>query len=366
MTCNTTKYTFIFIVIVNLSTWSCNESPILNDFENCYDSGLEHGQWHLLGLEDEKISAIAIDFTNECILYAGSGSNFSEGKVGGVFKSIDGGATWDTIVSGVTVRDIDIHPSDTDIFYVTAGTNYLTQSGILRSVDGGRSWSWVGGIPIIPDRGPSVLEIDPLNPTILYVGTSGLGSGALYKTTNAGQTWERIGETSIIYGGVTALAIDAYNPATLYVGTDMTGAILKSTDGGSSWQRLDFPEVGIVHDLLVHPSDSDIIYAGTWRTGFYSSNDGGITWQHTNSGLQDTTSVRKIVLSQNEIFIATNDRHKGAIYKSDPQDINWLMVGDQVFDQVRTVSSVLDSNRIFVGVDGIYAISPIVNNVGNR
>lgn len=312
----------------------------------------------MLGLEGEEISAIEVDPFDEDVIYAGSTSDFSLGKVGGFFKSIDSGATWDTLVRGVTVRDIDIHPSNTQIIYLTGGINYLTTFGIFKTTDGGMSWFRTDtSIHYVPEEGPGVLAIDPLNPYTLYVGTSGFGTGHLYRSKNGGLSWEKIGERDIVYGGVTGLAIDWQNSDVLYVGTDMAGAILKSTDGGAMWNRLDFPEVGIVHDLLVNPSDLDIVYAGTWRYGFYLTTNAGTTWHSTNAGLPDTVSVRRISVSPGkEIYIAGNDMRKGAVYETAQDNIEWTMIGNATFERINTIAGSKEG-AIYGGATGIYMLS---------
>ena len=276
--------TILYLLLLALFS-SCDKNTTKsNDDITCWSNN--DTTWQLLGLETEKISAIIVDPYNENIIYAGSSSDFSAGKVGGLFKSTDCGTVWDTLIRGITVRDIDIHPFNSKVLYVTAGSNYLTPAGILKSMNGGTTWFRAdSGIRINLEVGPAVLAIDPLNPNTLYVGTSGFGSGYLYKSTNSGLSWKKIGQSDIVYGGVTALAIEWQNSNILYVGTDMTGAILKSTDGGVNWERLDFPEVGIVYDLLVNPLNSQIVYAGTWRYGFYFSTNGGTSWQSANAGL---------------------------------------------------------------------------------
>ncbi|MFQ5485329.1 MAG: WD40/YVTN/BNR-like repeat-containing protein, partial [Desulfobacterales bacterium] len=92
-------------------------------------------EWRSLGLENEPITVITVDWSNPEVIYAGSGSNFSAGTVGGIFKTTNGGASWDTLVRGVTVQDIDIHPQNPDILYATLGINGLTFAGIIKSLN---------------------------------------------------------------------------------------------------------------------------------------------------------------------------------------------------------------------------------------
>ena len=96
-------------------------------------------EWQFLGLETEKVTTLTVDPIDENIIYAGSASDFSAGKVGGLFRSTDGGAVWDTLIRGITVRDIDIHPFDNQIIYVTCGINFLTPAKIIKTTDSGET-----------------------------------------------------------------------------------------------------------------------------------------------------------------------------------------------------------------------------------
>jgi len=322
-------------------------------------------EWQLLGLEAEKVNAIAVDPYDENIIYAGSASDFSAGKRGSLFKSTNGGASWDTLLAGVTVRDIDIHPFNSQIVYMTGGINFLTPSGIFKSLDGGKNWIRTDfGIRIFySEEGPGVLAIDPLHPDTLYAGTGGFFGGNLYKTTDGGKQWQAIGNETYILNGVPAITIDPKNTNVVYVGTAQNGALLKSIDGGKNWKQLDFPEVGIIYDLLVHPLNSEIVYAGTWYHGFYFSRNAGTSWQRANAGLPDTNSVRKIAVAKTKVYIAANDRKKGAIYESSQNNINWKMVGNKSFEQgVNFVSYSAKQSRLLLGAPGIYTLT-ILSNV---
>ena len=316
-------------------------------------------EWTLSGLEEETIHAIAADPTDGNIIYVGSISNFSAGTVGGLFKSIDGGAVWDTVIRGITVLDIDIHPCATQTVYITGGINLLTGPGILKTTDGGETWARAdSGIHITWEEGPIVLAIDPVHPETLYVGTGGPFGGNIYKSTNGGQTWQSIGDNLLDLAGVTAIAIDPNNTSVVYAGTADIGAISRSTNGGGRWERLDFPEVGIVYDLLVDPINSGTIYAGTWRHGFYLSTDGGDSWQEENVGFEDTVYVVKIgLLSDGELILAVFNQRKGAAYRSKLDNIEWSIVDTLIFWEGINTLFISDNDQVAVGARGIYLLS---------
>jgi photosystem II stability/assembly factor-like uncharacterized protein len=273
--------------------------------------------------------------------------------------------SWDTLIRGITVRDIDIHPSKSNIVYITGGINYLTPHGILKTLDGGMNWFQADtNLNLFPEEGPSVLAIDPLYPDTLYMGTGGVFGGKLYKSTDGGQTWEAIGaDVYYLIDGVTAIAIDPSNTDIIYVGTPGIFDIFKIKDGGKNWERLDFPEVGIIYDLLVHPTQSNIIYAGTWFYGFFFSTDGGTSWQKVNAGLPDTSWVNKIVIAQGKVSIAANGGGYGSVYESSQDSYDWIKVGTVGFEPViYTTNLSVKNNQIFAGAFGIYVLADHINH----
>src|SRR5262249_3490867 len=115
-------------------------------------------------------NAIAIDPSNHYTLYALAPP--------GIFKSINGGASWAASLTNVTVRVLAIDP-------LNPGTVYAAGNGIFKTTDGGNSWAVISDGPL---SFIAALAIDPLNTNILYVGRSGF-SGGVFKTTDGGASW---------------------------------------------------------------------------------------------------------------------------------------------------------------------------------
>jgi photosystem II stability/assembly factor-like uncharacterized protein len=250
-------------------------------------------QWKSLGLEKEFISAIAVDSTNPEIIYTGSMSDFSAGTVGGIFRTTNGGAEWDTLIRGVTVTDLDIHPTNPKIIYATLGLNALTFPGIIKSIDGGNNWIKAdSGMIINPESGGRVLVIDPIHPDTLYVCTSGFSGGTLYRSTNGGNSWSDLNSPTL--SSIISMAIDPKDPDHIYIGTDDTGKIYETKDAGKSWIITGLTYKGIIYDIQLDPDSSKKIYAGTTSYGFYFSKDGGLTWEQNNKGLPNNASILKI------------------------------------------------------------------------
>ncbi|MEL6274165.1 MAG: glycosyl hydrolase, partial [Bacteroidota bacterium] len=169
------------------------------------------------------------------------------------------------------------------------------------------------------------IAVHPKHENTWYVA---VGSGGVWKTTNAGITWEPIfdGESTYSTGCVT---VDPNNPATVWVGTGENvggrhvgfgDGIYRSTDGGKNWQNMGLEKSEHISEIIVHPENSNVIWAAVqgplWSKGgdrgFYKSVDGGATWQKT-LGDEEWTGVTDIMVDPrdpNVIYAATWQRHR--------------------------------------------------------
>src|SRR6266850_2477863 len=238
------------------------------------------------------VTALAIDPLTPTTLYAGT--------AGGVFKSMDGGASWSAI-GLINVSALAIDPLTPTTVYAGIGTFDMgALGGVFKSTDGGVSWNATGSLTGIVWS----LAIDPLTPTTVYAGTLGYDSfdtepgslGGVYKSTDGGASWSRG------LSNVSALAIDPLTPNTLYAGVydeaANDSAVYKSTDGGASWNAIGLTGVGGVLVLAIDPTSTNL-YAGTGTSGVYKSTNSGvdwrptgqITWSHVSSVSVNPTSV---------------------------------------------------------------------------
>jgi photosystem II stability/assembly factor-like uncharacterized protein len=205
----------------------------------------------------------------------------------GVFKSTDGAKTWRFSGQGLTshafpdnlvpnssfpptVQALAIDPVSPATVY--AGTS---NGGVFKSVDGGASWNPADqGIPVDPGAFNILsLAVDPLRPGTLYAGA---GARTLYKSTDGAATWSPIGTS------FDALTISSGSD-TIYAGG--TG-LHKSVDGGQSWVTFNLPPFnGAVSAIVIDPFLPDTIYAGTQFGGIFRSRDAGATWSPLNNGI---------------------------------------------------------------------------------
>ena len=231
-----------------------------------------------------RITSIVIDPEHSDTIYFSRKNNG-----GGVYKTTDGGANWRKVYKILNIEG----PMTID-----TKTPNIVYAGYIRSTDSGENWSHMGNSWIIP----SVYElvINPHNPAILYIAAL----EGLYKSNDSGKTWTAISDKKL--GICRAFAIDASNPEVLYAyfgkairntygnvaGT--TGEIYKSVDSGANWTSI-MPTTDITK-LIVDPSNTAIIYAGTIQQGIYRSVDGGKQWENIKQGLPAQRQVSVLVI----------------------------------------------------------------------
>lgn len=319
------KYLLVLLLLIGFS--SCKEEgPVHGDNG---DIEIPAGEWKLLGLENETITSIAVHPRNPKIIYAGSASDFSAGKIGYLFKTTNFGQSWDTLIAGRAFSDIVIHPSNPEIVYTSP-------HHLIKSSNGGLTWQLItNGIRIDWETRVLSLALDPNNTNIMYAGTGGFFGGRIYKSTNGGESWEDISRDSLTEG-VASLAIDPNNSNVLYAGTDWRGILWKTTNAGKTWFRTGLGETNSLIDAVaVSPFKSfnkNTVYAsvryaigGRFR-GLYKSIDGGIRWEKTQ--IPDSIGVSTILFSKSQpniIYLATV---YGCIMMNDRGNLYWYYLNE--------------------------------------
>jgi photosystem II stability/assembly factor-like uncharacterized protein len=256
------------------------------------------------------IVAIAIDPTNPNVSYAGTFG-------AGVFKSIDGGYTWVSSSIGLAnlyIYSLAIDPSHHTTIY--AGS-YRNQ--IYKSQDGGNSWTW-SGAGIQDQAIVYSIAIDPYDPSTIYAATRGISNngnppwnGVLYRSQNAGQTWEAIFSN---IGGpdlqdwIYSIAVNPNYHNQVYIAAHESGPFRSDTNG-NSWYSIDagiqdYSGRSIVVSPL--PNFSSTLFYGVWHfDAIYKSINTGASWTLVNQGIPNT-HVYSVVLDPqyiNTIYLAT-------------------------------------------------------------
>lgn len=258
-----------------------------------------------------RVSALtAVREKGRLTIYIGSAS-------GGVWKSVNGGTTFKPLFDKQPVQSIGaiaVDPQNPKTIWVGTGEAWTRNSvsigdGIYRSTDGGENWTYLG---LENSERISKILIDPKDSNTVYACVPGkLWSDSedrgVYKTTDAGKTWNKILRGANLSTGCSMMSMDLANPNVLYAGmwdfrrrgwtfrsggdgpTAFSGsAFYKSTDGGSTWTDLDDKSApGLPAKpwgriaVTVAPSNSNVVYAliESTRSALYYSNDAGKTWQ---------------------------------------------------------------------------------------
>ena len=251
--------------------------------------------WSSNGPPDVSILSLAVDPLAPGTVYAGSNGD-------GIFRSVDGGASWAAINAGLTnpiVAAIAVHPFGTGIVY--AGT---TGGGVFRSLDGGASWGPVN--TGLVNGVITALAINPVVPTTLYAATTG---GGVFRSVNGGESWAQI-NVGLTNPVVTALAVNPVTFSIVYAGTT-GGGVFRSFNAGGSWAATNSGLLNTqVSALAINPVTPAILYAGTTGGGVFRSADGGTSWAAVNSGIEN---VNTIITS-----LVINPRAPNVLYASAP------------------------------------------------
>lgn len=233
--------------------------------------GGQHWLPHNVGLKEH------VSFVNQFVFHPALSEKMYIATTVGAFLTKDGGREWEERMNGMKevhiVTSIAINPKDPTILF--AGTT----GGMYRTDDGAMSWKKINN-GLIPESelmasmalGVNAIEIERTNPGIVYAGTT----KGLFRTTNGGDQWERIGE-SLSDPFISSMLLHPTELSQLYVGGPK--GVWKSLDGGKSWQAMNqgFSTLNI-RALAMNPKNPKVLYAGTNGSGLYRSTDAGATW----------------------------------------------------------------------------------------
>lgn len=331
-----------------------------------------------------RITSIDAVVADPNIIVVGSAS-------GGVFKSVNGGDTWSPIFDDqhiLNIGSVAIQQSNPDVIWVGTGEGNPRNSlnlgdGIYKTTDGGKSWKKMG-----LDKTMNIhrILIHPTNPNVIYAGVIGNPYAehperGVFKTTNGGQTWEKILYTNDT-SGVADMVMDPSNPDKLFVAmwqhrrtpwSFMSGGsgsgLYMTVDGGANWKKLDkaagLPDGSLGRiGLGIARSNPKRVYAlvEATKNGLYRSDDGGYTWELVNSDPKWVTN--RPFYFQDLAVDPQNENRLYFIY----QIISYSQDGGKTFDQLPEGSglhadhhalwiSPNDGRLIYNGNDGGFGIS---------
>lgn len=266
------------------------------------------------------------------IIYAGTVDH-------GIFKTMDGGESWQQIVfppKKIYSFILDRNQPDARMF--ASGT--LNKLGkIFRTDDGGANWRAVYTEPGA-DVVITILAQHPRDTNILFAGTS---AGTVVKSTDSGETWKNVG--GALDGPITEIAFDAVRPMSLYA-FSFNKKVYASSDGGLTWTDKDMETPAALLSITADPIVSGRIY-GSKNGGLYRSNDFGKKWEKVNIiESAETFPVRAVAINprdSEEIIFAAG----AAFYKSKNGGSTWAVV-DLFIDKGVSVLAYDPSNPLSI------------------
>jgi len=218
------------------------------------------------GLEDFSVRAIAVDPHDPDFLIAGG--------LTGVYRTSDGGVTWQQISDQQNVESVAIDPRSRERLYV--GT---WRQG-YRSDDGGKTWKLINNGMVL-DTDMFAITFNPENSDDMWVATCGW----VYNTKNGGDNWTRYRD-GFDNRRVHDVEISPCDRDTLFAGT--VGGLYRSDDGGKNWYRISDEEL-VVNTIALHPQRPHRIVLGVEGDGVYVSNDYGKSFSRSCDGLRNLT-----------------------------------------------------------------------------
>lgn len=236
------------------------------------------------GIETLTVQSIAVAQQKPDVMYLGT--------LDGLYKTKDGGGQWsriDETLTGHDIKCIALDPNDSERLFV--GT---WGKGVFKSVNGGMSWNkvWQKG------QDPRIYSLYLTSGArpILLAGTE----NGLYRSEDFGETWK----LSFVYGSIQAIAAQPDKPTRIFIGVRSHG-IFKSDDGGVNWQKMNnglFQSgdgVATANSFVFHPQNSSEIYISTGWVDLYKSIDGGENWKQFAYDLNEKKVVSLTVDPRN-------------------------------------------------------------------
>lgn len=271
-------------------TWTRNSVSIGCGLFKSTDGG---ANWNKIGFEDsERIASIIVNPNNSQEIYVGVlGALWGDSDERGVYKSIDGGSSWEKLLyldAKTGCADLTMDPTDPNILYASMWefrrTGWSFESGgsnsaLYKSIDGGKTWDKIhNGFPS-GNLGRLAIAVAPSNPNVLYTAIEAEEDArkGLYRSDDAGKSWEQLNNDF----GITVrpfyfsrIVVDPKNEDVVVKG-GLTGSI--SRDGGKTFKNLGNMHSDI-HDIAFNINNSDVMYVGT-DGGVYRTWDGGTTME---------------------------------------------------------------------------------------
>jgi photosystem II stability/assembly factor-like uncharacterized protein len=296
-------------------------------------------------MEGKSIRALALAASDPKTLVVGA--------LDGVFRSRDGGDTWERIsperhAEIKNIESVAVDPKNPDVVYV--GTWHLP----WKTTDGGHTWSHMKS-GIIDDSDVFSIIVDPRMPTTIYLSAC----SGIYKSENSGELFHKIQGIPFSARRTRVLQQDPRNASVVYAGT--TEGLWKTLDDGRTWKRIT-PANVIVNDVMVDPRNSERVLLATDRSGVQASSNSGVSFVASNAGFahRQVTSILADQRDNNVLYAGViNDKEFGGVFKTTDSGSHWQQLssglgGRDVFALVQD-----EKGTLVAGTNhGIFVYSP--------
>ncbi len=319
------------------------------------------------------IGTVTIDSNNSEVIWVGTGENVSGRHVAwgdGVYKSVDGGKTWKQmgLIKSEHIGKILVDPRNSDVVFVAAeGPLWSSggERGVYKTSDGGKTWQLV--LEIDENTGVTDIEFDPSNPDVIYAAAyqrrrhtwsllSGGPKSGIYKSANNGESWLRK-ETGLPKEdmGKMGLAVTPANPdvvyATIEANKDEKG-FYRSLDKGESWERQNSYISGgtgphYYQEIEASPQNPDLIYQ--MDVFFHVSRDGGKNFNYLGTGREKHSDNHALWIDPDngKHLIAGTD---GGLYETYDEGTTWRHFSNLPISQFYKLG--LDNSEPFYNIVG--------------
>ncbi|TRX58298.1 glycosyl hydrolase [Fulvivirga sp. M361] len=305
------------------------------------------------------VGSIAVSNWDNNIIFVGGGEVTVRGNVShgyGIWKSMDAGKTWTNVglKNSRHIPRVCIHPKDPNLVYTAVlGDLYKSSNerGVYRSTDGGESWERI--LFANADAGAVDLIIDPNNARILYASTwkvrrtpysleSGGEGSALWKSTDGGDTWENISQNKGLPGGIwgiSGITVSAKNSERLWaIIENKDGGVYRSDDAGKTWTKVNDDRslrqrAWYYTRIYADTQDEDKVYVMNVR--YHRSKDGGKTFEAFNAPHGDHHDLW-IAPENNQRMVIADD---GGAQVSFDGGMNWSTYHNQPTAQFYRVTT---------------------------
>ena len=275
--------------------------------------------------KSSSVGAIGVCEANPDVVYVGMGEVQLRGNImqgDGVYKTTNGGTSWSHsgLPESQAIGRLRVHPTNCDIAYAAVlGHPYAPnpERGVFKTTDGGQTWQRI--LFRNDSTGAVDLVLDPANPEVIYATfwqvhrtpwslESGGAGGGLFKSTNGGQSWTELTKNAGLPSGIwgkSGVSVSGADPNRVYAIIEANeGGVFRSDDGGTTWTRTNEDRrlrqrAFYYTRIYADPKEKDVVYV--LNVGFHKSTDGGKTFP---------TAIRVPHGDNHDMWIAPNDNKR--------------------------------------------------------